>query len=846
MTSSSEGELLQNNQIIRERWKIKCKVGGGGFGEIYEANDLQNHNERVAVKVESGKATKQVLKMEVAVLRRLQGKRHACKFYGCGRNDRFNYLVMSLQGKNLADLRRESPKQCFSVSTAIRLGLQILAAIKEIHSIGFLHRDIKPSNFAMGRSSSTSKIVYMLDFGLARQYLNAKGEIRSPRSAAGFRGTVRYAAVSAHKNREMGRQDDLWSLFYMLVEFHQSALPWRKIKDKDEVGRMKDEVNLEYLLDGCPQELLSFATHLKTLTYPDEPDYAYLEKCLVSIVERLNIGMDDPYDWDLNYENISSAKKNANGGGATSHRHKSHTTAVKDRGPDHFISDDKNRNLETQAPITMGEDDEEQNDERTGNFIVKVTGTVESIPDAAKPKYKRQEFMKPKYGAVSFDVFDQVNARLAAANNAALSTSDLFNKMKVDVSIENGDGCDRDNELNVPNNTYGFKGGRESRSNKSTTFSTGYQGKNGKKSNTNLTTADGTNAIADSDEACSVNKRTAHISVSKNHDPYEEQEMLPHEHNNLRSGGIYGSRTSLSGGLRPFPRTSITTSPTVPTLNGSSAISTSPSSPLIKNNDNMAGQSLSRSPTMRRRLLPLSQSTHAISNGHLFNNNNNNISKSKENEKEPHSSSEKQGFLYQIKNFCSNVSNGAVNQLAARRRSLSRGMSVDDRHSVLSLAAKHSATMAAAVSSGNFNNSMTSGSIPTTPSSNSKMSTSNKPSLMSTKIVATTMYSNGNNEDDYRDSRKQRRFSRKRSEGNFTKEMSLSPLRSNNKTSPYHQTIILNGGDDKNGGYLVESRLLNNDLTGSENKDDKFESATSCRRKRYQFLNFSQRASTKS
>lgn len=43
-------------------------------GEIYEAIDLQSHNERVAVKVESAKATKQVLKMEVAVLRRLQGR----------------------------------------------------------------------------------------------------------------------------------------------------------------------------------------------------------------------------------------------------------------------------------------------------------------------------------------------------------------------------------------------------------------------------------------------------------------------------------------------------------------------------------------------------------------------------------------------------------------------------------------------------------------------------------------------------------------------------------------------------------------------------------------------------
>uniref|UniRef100_A0A1I7XL05 Protein kinase domain-containing protein n=1 Tax=Heterorhabditis bacteriophora TaxID=37862 RepID=A0A1I7XL05_HETBA len=51
MTSSSEGEILQVSQVIRERWKIKQKIGGGGFGEIYEATDIQNHNERVAIKV---------------------------------------------------------------------------------------------------------------------------------------------------------------------------------------------------------------------------------------------------------------------------------------------------------------------------------------------------------------------------------------------------------------------------------------------------------------------------------------------------------------------------------------------------------------------------------------------------------------------------------------------------------------------------------------------------------------------------------------------------------------------------------------------------------------------------
>lgn len=51
------------------------KIGGGGFGEIYEAMDLLTR-ENVALKVESAQQPKQVLKMEVAVLKKLQGRRY--------------------------------------------------------------------------------------------------------------------------------------------------------------------------------------------------------------------------------------------------------------------------------------------------------------------------------------------------------------------------------------------------------------------------------------------------------------------------------------------------------------------------------------------------------------------------------------------------------------------------------------------------------------------------------------------------------------------------------------------------------------------------------------------------
>ena len=48
------------------------QIGGGGFGEIYEAEDLATH-EQVAIKLESSRQPRQVLKMEVSVLKRLQG-----------------------------------------------------------------------------------------------------------------------------------------------------------------------------------------------------------------------------------------------------------------------------------------------------------------------------------------------------------------------------------------------------------------------------------------------------------------------------------------------------------------------------------------------------------------------------------------------------------------------------------------------------------------------------------------------------------------------------------------------------------------------------------------------------
>ncbi|XP_061157644.1 tau-tubulin kinase 2 isoform X2 [Syngnathus typhle] len=294
---AEQADILSVLSLVKERWKVVKKIGGGGFGEIYEALDLLTRVS-VALKVESAQQPKQVLKMEVAVLKKLQGKDHVCRFVGCGRNDRFNYVVMELQGRNLADLRRSMSRGTFSISTTLRLGRQILEAIESIHSVGFLHRDIKPSNFAMGRFPSTCRTCYMLDFGLARQFTNSCQEVRPPRPVAGFRGTVRYASVNAHKNKEMGRHDDLWSLFYMLVEFLVGQLPWRKIKDKEHVGKLKDTYDHHLMLKHLPAEFGVFLEHISSLDYFTKPDYQLLMSVFDNSMKTYNVVENDPYDWE--------------------------------------------------------------------------------------------------------------------------------------------------------------------------------------------------------------------------------------------------------------------------------------------------------------------------------------------------------------------------------------------------------------------------------------------------------------------------------------------------------------------------------------------------------------------
>mmetsp|Transcript_5586 Transcript_5586/g.8230 ORF Transcript_5586/g.8230 Transcript_5586/m.8230 type:complete len:391 (+) Transcript_5586:102-1274(+) len=304
--------MLQIGTVIKNKWKITQQIGRGAFGETYCCKDLHSNTE-VAVKIEKLDNKKMVLRLEVIALKKIQSCQQVVRYIHSGRQDDFNFLVMELLGSNIAELRKNMPEQRFSMVTTAKLGIQMIQALRGVHELGFIHRDVKPSNFVVGKKPQHKNQIFLIDFGLARKYRLASGEIRPPRKQAGFRGTARYASTNSHRSRELSRRDDLWSVFYVIVEFAVGQLPWRKIKSKEKIGELKEQLTKPSLVKNLPKEFNLILEHLNTLRYADEPDYDRLVRYLETILHREDADMNAPWDWEIRENHRRSGSHHTGG-----------------------------------------------------------------------------------------------------------------------------------------------------------------------------------------------------------------------------------------------------------------------------------------------------------------------------------------------------------------------------------------------------------------------------------------------------------------------------------------------------------------------------------------------------
>ncbi|KRY40801.1 Tau-tubulin kinase 1 [Trichinella spiralis] len=289
---------LPKGYVIRGIFEVVQTLGAGAFGAVYMVEDKRK-GKKLAMKVEPAGLQTPFMKLETYVLQRMQGMPHSLAFQAAGIQEENRYLIMQLAGENLSDLRKACPEGRITLSTTLRIVRQCTEALRDLHSIGFIHRDVKPGNFALGRDPENSRTVYLLDYGMAREIINPKtGTLRKKRKRCGFRGTPKYASPNVHLNKEQGRHDDLYSTFYMLIEFYYGNLPWSRSGNFKQLAELKLAVKQRTLIGNLPKEIYAVHNELCKLKYEDVPDYDWFIQQYDKVMEMKGYSMEAPYDWE--------------------------------------------------------------------------------------------------------------------------------------------------------------------------------------------------------------------------------------------------------------------------------------------------------------------------------------------------------------------------------------------------------------------------------------------------------------------------------------------------------------------------------------------------------------------
>ena len=287
------------NTIFFNKYRLVEKLGEGTFGMIFKC---ESSDGLCAFKFEKKRyGRKSLLKAESQIMQELKG-------YGIPRiisyieEGDYNIMIMELLGKSLEGLLRQYSDERLSLKTVCLLGIEMIKILNNIHDKHFIHRDIKPDNFAIGYSEQDK--LYLLDFGLAKQYRSAKTlKQKEMQKNKRLTGTARYASINALRGYDQSRRDDLESVAYVLAYLLRGNLPWQGIlgKTKEEkyakILYKKQNITSDQLFIGFPKEFSIYYDYCKNLGYEEEPKYDYLISLFKNIIlNELKEDIDNKYD----------------------------------------------------------------------------------------------------------------------------------------------------------------------------------------------------------------------------------------------------------------------------------------------------------------------------------------------------------------------------------------------------------------------------------------------------------------------------------------------------------------------------------------------------------------------
>ncbi|KAI6238097.1 Protein kinase domain-containing protein [Aphelenchoides fujianensis] len=293
-----------------KQYKVERLVWRGVFGFTYEVK--QKGGPRFFLRTEPMTADPRLadfklLKYELLVLQRATVAErsvagHFVRLADSGCTDEFKFVVTQALGENLHDITRRRLRAAFTPATALRVSLQMLRALQDLHGLGYLHRFVRPQAFAVGRDSQI-RTVFLVDCGLPWLFRDRdSGGLKRPRRRVPMVGALRYVSRNVHAFREQARRDDLESWLFLSLEFFDLAcLPWHDDQTTEKVLHKKKKlVEGAYPMVFAPSSLRykAILDYVAKMRYNERPDYAHIHEALLEIRAELRLNFDLPYDWE--------------------------------------------------------------------------------------------------------------------------------------------------------------------------------------------------------------------------------------------------------------------------------------------------------------------------------------------------------------------------------------------------------------------------------------------------------------------------------------------------------------------------------------------------------------------